>query len=690
MLVGYFIKEEEIDQKEKDVNSALAFILFLGWFGAHRFYMGRKLSGSFILISVVLTFGQALWIVAPLTLIEFFQLALTADRIKKAKNAQAIVNSSPAPIKPRYVNQPEKVHETKTSVTIYDISKVQPSKIIREPDSLQVPPPPISGEWIKKLELPYERQDLKIPQLRKAIYEVYEQLAEYIDQQLQKRGSSLPKMMKQTSQGQYAYYNNILYTIFCIAEGQVSDHYTGGKNGYNNSFSYKLLSERTNESFKKDIEHYAKQLVTKLPPADDAIMKRYGLTANGLPLTWWDQEGLLREKYPLTEKHIRILNLTPPRNTKLYEITEMRAVIFRHYFKVLAVLHSQLTQTTNWPKHMEKYLRGVFDDNQKYVNNYNGIIILNYILKLCEQAIREQMSYTRPLDVIKERTSLRRTIPREAAAAVLLAINDMAELKLSQDTLEILRRQNPSSWRDDTAGMATKSVLDVIQLLQTYQESEALLKVTKEIIKNHPDPKAQLLVLYASYAKTTQIDEWLEKRLVRLVHPTQEKAFREMVAKNQPLSITLADELMHLQFPSRRRVILDKTKLADAKEDHARAISSVTSYLGEEEASEVPGILFKSEQPVVSHEALFTSSTNSSVLLTDDQTGFIKMILENGNDLNGAMADAYVREHKKMLNGYIQAINKTLYEKFEDQAILQQDGRIMIEEEYRAAIEELI
>lgn len=688
--MGYFIKEEEIDQKEKNVNSALAFILFLGWFGAHRFYMGRKLSGSVILISIVLTFGQALWIVAPLTFIEFFQLALTADRIKKTKNAQAIVNSNLTPIKPQYVNQPEKVHETKTSVTIYDVSKVQPSKIIREPDSLQVLPPPISGEWVKRLELPYERQDLKISQLRKAIYEVYEQLAEYIDQRLQQRNSSLHKIIEQTPRGQYAYYGNILYTIFCIAEGQVSDHYTGGKNGYNNSFSYKLLSERTDEIFRKDVEHYAEQLVTGLPPADDAIMKRYGLTVNGLPFAWWDQEGLLREKYPLTEKHIRILNLTPPRNTKLYEITEMRVAIFRHYFKVLAVLHSQLGQTGNWPKHMEKYLRGVFDDNQKYVNNYNEIMILNYILKLCEQAIREQLSYTRPLDITKERTSLRRTIPRESASAVLSAINDEVELKLSKETLELLRQQNPSSWRNDTAGMAARSTSDVIRLLQTYLESEALLKVTKEVIKNHPDPKVQLLALYVAYAKTEQADDWLAKRLAQLIHPTQEKAFREMAAANHPLSMTLADELMHLGLPPRKRVVLDKTKLADAKEDHSRAIRSVTSYLGEEEALEPSETIIRLEQPTMSREALFALSTNANLLLTDDQIGFIRMILESSNDLDSSKAEAYAREYKKMLNGYIQSINKTLYEKFEDQAILQQDGRIMIEEEYRAAIEELI
>jgi hypothetical protein len=43
-----------------------------------------------------------------------------------------------------------------------------------------------------------------------------------------------------------------------------------------------------------------------------------------------------------------------------------------------------------------------------------------------------------------------------------------------------------------------------------------------------------------------------------------------------------------------------------------------------------------------------------------------------------------------MLNGYIQSVNKALYEKFQDQVILQQDGRIMIEEEYRVAVEELV
>lgn len=686
--MSYFVKEAEIEEKQKDINSAVALALFLGAFGAHRFYLGRKLSGIIILTSVVLSLGQALWIVIPLIVIEFFQLAVTADRMKKMNTPEA-VQAIPIPTKQAYVNRPERVQDDVRGVTIHDVSDIKTTKITGLEKASNISNPPSSGEWTRRLEVPYERRDLQVPQLRKSIYAMYENLAEYIDRQLRERGSSLHQLMRQKPRGQYAYYSNILYTIFCIAEGHVTDYYTGGiYRGYNNTFSYDLLRGRIDEQFRENVEEYAKKLASKLPPADDEIKKHFGLTANGLPTTWWDQDGLLREKYPLTEKHMRILNVTPQRNTKLFETAEIRVEIFRHYFKVLSLLHKQLTQSSNWPKRMEKYLKAVFEGETSYVDNHYRIMILNYILKLCEQAVREKIPYTRPLDITKERTTLKKTIPSEAAQAVFLAINDPGEIHLSDATLEILRKQNPTSWKEDVADIASKNVSEVIMLLNSYQ-SDAITKVAKEIVKKSPDKDSRLLALYAASISGRR-DDWIEKKILLLIHPDQQRSFEQLVAKAKPLSTSLSDELAELQVAPRKRVVLDKSRLAMAKNDHIHAVNSVNSYLGDDLESSESQEVTKPEQPTISKDSLFDTTIRNDVSLTDDQIEFLDKILKSENSLDGKDATEFAKQHNKMLNGYIQSVNKALYEKFQDQVILQQNGRIMIEEEYRVAVEELI
>ena len=148
----------------------------------------------------------------------------------------------------------------------------------------------------------------------------------------------------------YTYYDNVLYTIFCIAEGEVTTFYSGGLRSYDNSFSYQLLEQRLNKEYVKHVKQYAANLAKKLPPADEATKRHYGLTKNGLPVKWWDTDGVLRENYKLPDGLDQLLDVTPSRSTKLYEIPGIRAAIVLHYHNVLMVLEQQRTATTGWSR----------------------------------------------------------------------------------------------------------------------------------------------------------------------------------------------------------------------------------------------------------------------------------------------------------------------------------------------------
>lgn len=718
----YFITQSDIHDSHKNALVASLLSIFLGSLGIHRFYLGRSKSGWAILVTTVLSLGVAVLFWIPFTVIEGILLARIQDKINKshrddqppsklqktsdkitgfldesAKRYQIkaaetrekrkhVISDFRQPTTP--LHQPA---EKRDEVTIYDVSDIETSQINTALPAQVRTAATRLDQWTARLELPYERNDLRVPQLKEYIYSVYEQLAEYIDQQLKERDSSLHKLMTQPPAREYSYYSNVLYTIFCVAEGAVARHYTGGVGGYDNSFSYDLLSARIDEEFRKGVERRAAELVAKLPPADDEIKRHYGLTKNGLPMTWWDQDGVLREKYKLSEKHSRILTATPSRSTKLYDIPEVRVTIFRHYFKVLAVLNSQRVTTPGWTQRMSKYLAAIFDGSGQYISNPHQINLLNHILKLCEQAVRINIPYTRPLDIAKEQASIGRIIPSEAARAVKMAASQIDQIQLSQETFETLRKENPTAWRSDVTSIKEKDIGEVITILGQYNQVGTIDKVAKEIIKTHPDPKAQLLAIYAWQATAEDTDTWALKKLSSLIHPAQEQAYLSLVAEGKEVTSKLGDQLMVLQRAPRRHVILDEDKIVKAHEDHSRAVKSVVTYLGEDkediETGETPVV---DVQPVISRDALFAQAPDSNTNLTDDQKEFLRKVTQYPDGLAAADATKFAQDQKKMLNGYIQSINKELYPRFEDQIIIQRDGKLIVEKEYLIAVKELI
>lgn len=712
--MGYFVTESEIAEKNKNIGSALALAFFLGIFGAHRFYLRRYVTGWIILLSIFLTAWQSLWVIIPLVVVEFIQLAFISDRIQKRKKSDVLSllstersgHQQPAKTVVTSQTQPRQVisdfvsapshkttryySETATTtptdeVAIYDVSGIETSQInLAQHPSEQY----MQGKWIKRLELPYERYHLRIPQIKQAVYQVYEELAEHIDHDLRKENSSLEELGRQSMPAGYTYYDNVLYTIFCVAEGEVTTFYSGGLRSYDNSFSYQLLEQRLNKEYVKHVKQYAANLAKKSPPADEAIKRHYGLTKNGLPVKWWDADGVLRESHKLPAGLDQLMDVTPSRTTKLYEIPGIRAAIVLHYHNVLMVLDKQRSTTSGWSQRMTKYLGRVFDDKWSYVEESYNISLLNYLLKLCEQAVRDNIPYARPLDIKKETAHISRIIPKEATKAVLAAVNDIKPLQLSEETIELLREQHPTAWKSDVKAVENMSIEQVIAVLNSYRQKDTINKVAKEVVKKSEDPAAKLLAIYQTNVIEGSLDEWFEKKLSSTIHSTHIPTYERLVAKKEKPSLALAKRLIELQKAPRKRVVLDDKKLAQARKEHDRAVESVESYLGEDEDEVTKPLVAK--EPTITKEALFGVATTETVALTDDQKEFLQLLVDTNNELDLSIASDFTRRHKKMLNGYLQSLNKALYERFEDQVIMQHDGKIVIDNEYLKAVKELL
>jgi len=714
----YFVSEVDLREENKSIDMAIGLTFFLGVLGIHRFYLGRYASGLIYWAALLLTAWQALWVIIPLVIIEFIQLSALKEKIDKAKLAETaavenlsskIVSKVPTATSSSLgVNRPQRVisdikptphhtvalhvppvgEESERESGIYDVSNIETSVLDSKKQELIIEKD-APNSWAQRLELPYERRDLRIVQLRQGTYFVYEQLAEYMDQGLRREGSSLEELGRQAV-AEGSYYGNILYTLFCIAEGEVTNYYSGGERGYDNSFSYQILETRVNKLYIEHLKQYAVEVTSKLPSANEETRLYFGLTKNGLSFVWWDMDGVLRGSGRIPKKFIRILNITPPRNTKLYEIPGIRTAILLHYCRVITLLEQQYDTVPNWPVRIKTYLGRVFDENRKYVENPYNFTLLNYILKLSEQAVRENIPYARTLDTAKERASIQKGIPKAVASVILAALDNLKPLKLSNKTLELLRAQNPTAWKSDLVDIANASLEKVIVLLERYNRPGEINKVANEVIKKHDDPKAKLLAFYALSVIDGSLDEKLHKSLLAVIHYAQLGSYDKLVSQNKKLSPQLADRLLDLSKAPRKQVVLSDERLATARSDYNRAIRSVAGYLSEEAVDSDTLKVEPSTELLINRESLFTASKNESLVLPDDHRQFLGLLVESPEGIDASVGLKFAREQKKMLNGYLQAINKTLYDKFEDQVIVQRDGRIIIDDEYVVAVKGLL
>lgn len=689
--MGYFVSQREIIDKNKNIDSALALTLFLGIFGMHRFYFRRYLSGCIILVALILTAGQALWIIIPLVFVEFIKFGTISERNKKSQTQVSHISVSQERERNRGAvtkNISAPPHKTIGDVVVHDVSDIETSRI-HPKEHTTFTQPTQTGKWTKQLELPYERHDLRIPQLRKATYIVFEKLANHLDKQLRNKGSSLDILLRQIQTGGYSYYDNLLYTIFCVAEGEVTEHYSGGYRGYDNSFSYELLERRIDKSQVEALKQYAQSLLRLLPSADTATKEHFRLTESGLPIVWWDKDGSLRATHRIPDTHMRILRNTPSRNTKIYDIPEVRGAIFTQYFKALSALSRQRRLSGGWSQRMTRYLDQVFSGEREWIDNPHNVMILSHLLKLSEQAVRLSIPYARPLDVSKELASIPRIVPKDAAVVLLEAVNGIEPPKLSESTLDLLRAQNPTAWKYDIADIESASTDNVIALLNRYNQAGTISKVAKEIIKKHDSKDARLLALYQVAVVDGVLDQQLNRQLRSLVHEAQESSFAELVAQKKKLSASLAHKLVSLQHPPRKRVILDEQRLSDAHNDHQRAVSSVVDYLGDEDKQEDAAPPAVEPAPTITQEILTIHATKD-VTLEGHQKEFIRHIVDSGNNFDISEAGQFAKDQKKMLNGYIQVINKQLFNLFDDQVIIQQDGKIKLDEHYVNSVKELL
>jgi hypothetical protein len=566
----------------------------------------------------------------------------------------------------------------------------------------QVPTHPIPAptkatgkiDWLDILEIPYERWDMRVPQIKNEVYEMYISLADFIDKELLAYDTSLWELRTKLHQS-YGHYNNILYTIYCIAEGEVTSCYKPSAS-YDNNFSYDLLKKHTNEGFGSRVKQFSKTYCEGLPRPDEETRTAYSLTPNGLDIVWWDKDGSLREKHKLSEMHISLLNKTPARTTNLLQVAEVSGHVLMQYMATLGVLKKEFESTPGWSKKMSAYLNSFFKDISFYRWDYGGDFrLLGYLLKLCEQTIRENVPYARLLKTEEEIAHIKRVLPKSIAEKTLQKATTLSwPITLSDDSIEALRKQNPHAWKTDIAELNKLDLHESLKTLNYYRNDEDFYQIAKEAIKQTADkPTVHLLAFYA-YGMSLPADkeDFVNKRKLHqlITHSQQQKKFDELVDRKLPFDLNLVRGLELLTKPPVRTVNLDPGKLSAAHVEHEEALKKVSSYLGDDQIVEQSPVSEGSKSAINIYDLLDTVQDDVDLELTADQLEFLGMIIESSWSLPLSQAETFTKARHQLLRGFIQALNKDVYAHIEDQLITQDDDKITVDATYKSFVKEIL
>jgi TM2 domain-containing membrane protein YozV len=707
----YFITQDELDAKNKSALGVALFAIFLGGLGVHRFYVNRTLSGVIIILVNIVTLGLGLIVTVPIVLSEFIYYIYLAIRQHQSSEETTKLSSgfkeqlssinqkfkeemqlNNAQFQESLHTTPKPLKNEASAVTdrpnIVEVSNVV-SELIKQPII-----PSGSTNWIRLLEIPYERQSMQVPQIKRETLRLYEAICKIVDEELQRGGKTLLGL-KQELDSSGEYYSNILYTFYCIAEGEVEHHYSGS--GYNNTFSYDILRRHTNEEFVNFIDEFCAKYIESLPIADEDTRAAYHLTERGLRSTWWDEDGSIRTKHSLTPAQVRLLDRTPSRSTVVLKIPEIRLLVLAQYLSTMSVLHKHFRDPSEWSPKTAAYLNYLFGKRSNYnINDWATARIAQYTLKLCEQTIRQNIPYMHLLKTDMEVSDIKLIAPKAAAAAILdRAGRPVNPINLSKDTVEALRELNPQAWKRDIKALVELSPNECLHILQWYRGDSEFTSIARQAIKHTVDK--QIVCLISCYVYFASIDEEeVEKDITKILHsivmhPLQQKRFMELTRRDVIFDDTLIKQLEALMEAPVRTIELDASKVQAARTAHEDALKQVSGYLGEDNDTELEIITSTKPQETIILEDLFGGEPDESDLdLSTDQLDFLRLVMKADFNLDVQSAESFVRTRHKLLGSMMQGINQQYYEVLEDQLLCTVNDKITIEEIYRKQVKETL
>lgn len=502
------------------------------------------------------------------------------------------------------------------------------------------------GYYVSKLRL--INNVLDVPsQVKSQSLKLYIKFARFIDENIENTNS-------------YYLYNQ----LYILARDYVED-FIDPKYEKNINRIYDLINNLIRKDLSYELDNLAEEFLNSFPNLNNETKSFYNLTANGKEWVFWDTSGKLREKY----------NFSKDEEKALLELSQRRNVLWNN--EILADLTINL---------FLKCLKEVFSRDDINTNMIIFFIrpytlsknILDSLLLITEENVRKKFSFLADIKTDDAFYILSKNncddIVNVFEKYQTSFLEELDDEKIEEIYLSYLN-ENPQKSKDIASFVASLDIEREEKVLKTFSHRENFREILDKLLKNNFTP-TRVLSLYYIFRNNWQKDKD-KKILFEIIREENYEDFIELI-KARNFDIDLVSDILDLRNIKAKRINLDKKLVNKSRRDLTKTVETINDFVGEDDFSEeeIP----EKEDKTDSKDYDNISETTRKLLKDIIITGFITK--EEAEDM--AMKEGL------FLNVFINNINDELYEYTNDQTLIVEEDRVIIDEFYVGIVKELI
>lgn len=502
------------------------------------------------------------------------------------------------------------------------------------------------GYYVSKLRL--INNVLDVPsQVKSQSLKLYIKFARFIDKNIENTNS-------------YYLYNQ----LYILARDYVED-FVDPKYEKNINRIYDLINNLIRKDLSYELDNLAEEFLNSFPGLNNETKSFYNLTANGKEWVFWDTCGKLREKYNFSKDEEKALLELSQRRNVLWNNELLADLTINLFLKCLKEVFSRDDINTNM----------IIFFTRPYTLSKN---ILDSLLLITEERVRNKFSFLADIktddafDILSKNNcdDIVNVFDRYQSSF----LEELDDEKIEEIYLSYLN-ENPQKSKDIASFVASLDIEREEKVLKTFSHRENFREILDKLLKNNFTP-TRVLALYYIFRNKWQKDKD-KKILFEIIREENYEDFIELI-KARNFDIDLVSDILDLRNIKAKRINLDKRLVNKSRRDLTKTVETINDFVGEDDFSEeeIP----EKEDKTDSKDYNNISETTRKLLKDIIITGFITK--EEAEDM--AMKEGL------FLNVFINNINDELYEYTNDQTLIVEEDRVIIDEFYVGIVKELI
>ena len=429
------------------------------------------------------------------------------------------------------------------------------------------------------------------------------------------------------------------------------------------------LSRITNVDFSEEIKREADKFLENLPKLNDETIYFYNLTANGKLKVFWDEDGLLREKFSFTKEEERALSQLTNRNNVLWENKFLKDLTMNLYLESLKKAFLDKNLNTNILK--------------AYTKPYTlSKKLLDSLLIITEANVREEFSFLAEIKIEKAIETLRENGCQDILE-FFMAYQKAYLYNLEDEKLEEIYfsyiMANPNKSKDIGAFIGSLDISRQKDVLLSFRDKENFKDILDSLLNNSFTP-TRVLALYFIY-KDQKPKARHKRALFEIIRPENYHIFIDLINYRE-FDLDLLEEILDLKNIQAKKINLDKEMINKSRSELTNTVNTLNDFMGES--------LEESEKEVEKEvEEIKENDQVKESKLSGKTSDFLKIVLKN-NFIDKNEAKEFAADQGLFLNVFINEINDELFPYINDQSLVIEEDKIVIDDFYIDMVKELL